>query len=317
MNALEKTALLLAALVATSSAGCGDHKHRVETETHFLNTCESSCEEGLSCICGVCTQACSDDGSCGSLPGDAVCTATSDACGGAVARTCDVTCAGDDDCSSLGATHTCRAGRCRAGTNGTSGAGGNSGNAGSGSGGGGDGGGGLGGAGSGGQRSGGAGGAGDAAIDGGGGAVDAGDDASAVGDGCDAVGEACCDPFPGDGPNYCIAGLVCGAGNMCEVNCDCLLGAYRPACGVDGMTYDATCGDACVPVAIACHNECPCDESGGYCTVGCSGVAPEQAVIDACEALTDTEVCQTFVTNGLPSTCRWVTPSTSMCPPFP
>jgi len=34
-------------------------------------------------------------------------------------------------------------------------------------------------------------------------------------------------------------------------------------CGVDGQTYDAGCGDICVPVEIACQGECPCEEGCG------------------------------------------------------
>jgi hypothetical protein len=43
-------------------------------------------------------------------------------------------------------------------------------------------------------------------------------------------------------------------------DCGCAVGAYVPVCGVDGNTYDAACGRHCVPVAIACQGECPCDE---------------------------------------------------------
>jgi hypothetical protein len=42
------------------------------------------------------------------------------------------------------------------------------------------------------------------------------------------------------------------------VNCSCGRGAYVPTCGVDGKTYDAACGLACVPVKIACSGQCPC-----------------------------------------------------------
>ena len=44
--------------------------------------------------------------------------------------------------------------------------------------------------------------------------------------------------------------------------CGCLSGAYQPVCGTNGTTYDATCGDVCVPVAIACRNACPCGTGG-------------------------------------------------------
>jgi hypothetical protein len=53
-----------------------------------------------------------------------------------------------------------------------------------------------------------------------------------------------------------------GATGDASVNCNCMLGTYRPACGVDGNTYDSTCGDACVPVTIVCHSACPCPTGG-------------------------------------------------------
>ena len=41
--------------------------------------------------------------------------------------------------------------------------------------------------------------------------------------------------------------------------CDCRVGAYVPVCGEDGMTYDAACGEQCVPVPIECDGACPCN----------------------------------------------------------
>jgi len=55
-------------------------------------------------------------------------------------------------------------------------------------------------------------------------------------------------------------------------DCDCALGAYRPACGTDGNTYDATCGLTCLPVPVACEGECPCSEDAGF--IDCPDVAP-------------------------------------------
>lgn len=58
-----------------------------------------------------------------------------------------------------------------------------------------------------------------------------------------------------------------GSGSEGPNDCDCQLGAYVPVCGVDGMTYDATCGNECVAVEVECMGECPCgaisSDSGG------------------------------------------------------
>jgi len=58
----------------------------------------------------------------------------------------------------------------------------------------------------------------------------------------------------GDGGSLGTGGVpaICG--------CDA---ATVLVCGVDGQTYDAGCGDICVPVEIACQGECPCEEGCG------------------------------------------------------
>lgn len=80
--------------------------------------------------------------------------------------------------------------------------------------------------------------------------------------------------------------------------CDCDA-PYLPACGADGMTYDAGCGDECVPVDIACQGVCPCEGcgcqvmDGGACDLGserqwlCGGNGHSHAAFEAggCELL--------------------------------
>jgi hypothetical protein len=84
------------------------------SETHFLLLCSDEvCSDGLSCICGACTQACSSDTRCDELASGASCMDPAQAsCG--EARSCDVECEANADCAQLGADHKCEDGRCRA-----------------------------------------------------------------------------------------------------------------------------------------------------------------------------------------------------------
>jgi hypothetical protein len=88
------------------------------SETHFLRPCEGSCDNGLECICGVCSRACLGERHCAELP-FASCTAL----GPRVAERrcddtpfdaiCDVGCLVDADCGALSAASRCDNGYCR------------------------------------------------------------------------------------------------------------------------------------------------------------------------------------------------------------
>jgi hypothetical protein len=84
----------------------------VGSESHFLMHCTDSCDSGLSCIAGLCTQSCItgvDD--CSELASAAACTNQSVE-PGAVA-VCDVSCSSRTDCEALGDGYACEAGFCR------------------------------------------------------------------------------------------------------------------------------------------------------------------------------------------------------------
>lgn len=109
-----------AAGAALLASACRDLGPQTGSETNFLTSCDAGCGDGLSCICGVCTRACSAEGECAALTSGAECVAVAErpagaACAGAEsAAFCDLTCSGDADCEPLGAPFRCQGGFCRA-----------------------------------------------------------------------------------------------------------------------------------------------------------------------------------------------------------
>lgn len=79
-------------------------------------------------------------------------------------------------------------------------------------------------------------------------------------------------------------------------NCNCGKGGYFPVCGIDGTTYDAICGTECVPVAIACTGECPCD-AGAAGTAGTGGATSTACGQYTCDSA---QVCVTPGCGGSP-----------------
>lgn len=69
-------AALLAALLSACVADSNDEASS-GTSTHFLDECDdsASCGDGLSCICGRCTQECEESRECEELDTDSVCAA--------------------------------------------------------------------------------------------------------------------------------------------------------------------------------------------------------------------------------------------------
>ncbi len=116
----------LVPVLLLAGASCGESRAGGDSETHFLRRCADECGDGLSCICGICTQACDDDLACSSLaPGAACLESPGDSC--AEARPiCEMACTRDADCEALGASYRCDAGpgMCRSEAPGGGGAGG-------------------------------------------------------------------------------------------------------------------------------------------------------------------------------------------------
>lgn len=95
-----------------------------------------------------------------------------------------------------------------------------------------------------------------------------------------------------------------GAGGI-DPSCSCGAPA-SPVCGVDGETYDAACGEACVPVEVACEGACPC--------ASCDDIAAayRKNLEAARQCMADLTVpqCTAKVPGGLPCGCNtYVNPS--------
>jgi hypothetical protein len=145
------------------------------------------------------------------------------------------------------------------------------------------------------------------------------------------------EPTTGNGgaSNAGGAGTIGGSSSSGgSANCNCLNGAYNPVCGVNGTTYDAHCGDVCVPVAIACQGACPCtvgstggsSSQGGSSAVGTGGGAALGSTFD-CHGSTCTvgqSYCYSFIggipgsttsynCRNLPASCADATDCTCLC----
>ena len=89
------------------------------SETHFLQTCEGTCEGGMQCICGACSKACTRQTDCASSSELASCASlgprvAEQRCGAAeLGAMCDVPCLSDLDCSKLATARLCDFGYCR------------------------------------------------------------------------------------------------------------------------------------------------------------------------------------------------------------
>jgi len=89
------------------------------SETHFLESCEGSCADGMQCICGVCSKPCTRQTDCSTLPGVASCAplgprVAEQRCSSVeLGAMCDASCLTDADCRKLGADRVCDYGFCR------------------------------------------------------------------------------------------------------------------------------------------------------------------------------------------------------------
>lgn len=91
---------------------------------------------------------------------------------------------------------------------------------------------------------------------------------------CDEAGEPCCDPLPGDGPNYCNAGLTCLAEGCARADTTTPEAQARALCETTGGEWvESSCGHySCgrPPVCAALVPGCNCGSGRNYSTLGCA-----------------------------------------------
>jgi hypothetical protein len=110
---------LLAGLWLVFSCSSPQSTQEGGSETHFLTACEGTCADGMECICGVCTKACTRQTDCATLPGVPSCSplgprVAEQRCGAAeLGAMCDAPCITDADCSKLTSARVCDLGYCR------------------------------------------------------------------------------------------------------------------------------------------------------------------------------------------------------------
>jgi polyhydroxybutyrate depolymerase len=110
----------LACFAAITCKGAMDEP-RAGSETNFLKHCNGTCGDGLACLCGICTKACTGTNECSEFAENTQCVsiaASSDESAGFSCQrgaTCDRSCIKSSDCQDLGAAHRCESGYCRQG----------------------------------------------------------------------------------------------------------------------------------------------------------------------------------------------------------
>jgi hypothetical protein len=110
---------LLVGLCLVFSCGTPESTQEGGSETHFLTDCEGSCADGMQCICGVCTKACTRQTDCAPWSGVASCSplgprVAEQRCAAAeLGAMCDAPCLTDADCSKLASARVCDLGYCR------------------------------------------------------------------------------------------------------------------------------------------------------------------------------------------------------------
>jgi polyhydroxybutyrate depolymerase len=115
--------LIVAALCVAVTPSCKstDPEPRTSSETHFLQHCDGDCGQGSTCLCGVCTRACTGTSECSEFAAEAQCVTVPEHLDAGAegscqqGATCDMVCVTSGDCQALGSDYRCETGFCRKG----------------------------------------------------------------------------------------------------------------------------------------------------------------------------------------------------------
>ena len=108
-------------LVANPACKSDGPEPQTGSETNFLQHCNDTCAPGFTCLCGMCTRACTGTQDCSELADNAQCVAIEEGTGSETdgscqwGATCDFACVENVDCASLGSDYRCETGFCRKG----------------------------------------------------------------------------------------------------------------------------------------------------------------------------------------------------------
>lgn len=94
----------------------------------------------------------------------------------------------------------------------------------------------------------------------------------------------------------------------------------KPSCPPECLRA-YTCARSCSEPAVN-NGCCPCPagtidtitcNTSGSCGLPCMGAKPDDAVVAACQAITDQAACSAWHGSGFPDHCEWHTPGTPPC----
>lgn len=106
------------------------------------------------------------------------------------------------------------------------------------------------------------------------------------------------------------AGIGAGSGGGTQCPPECLRAFTCAASCADEPFNNGCC--AC-PAGTIDTITCPANSDAGYCAVPCTGAAPADEVVAACQAITTQQDCLAYTSTAFPYACAWQIPGGPPC----